>query len=144
MPNELGPVLVIPGRDRPHELVFSGYAVVIGGLYAAGASFSPAARTVLPGVWSNAYGAALLVGGVLTLVGAFWVSNIERGLDIERSGLLILSGALTIYVAAVLGTVGTSGGFAGGLALAWVYANVSRAVGITRDLSRIRTRREQQ
>lgn len=136
------PLLILPGRERPHEIVLSGYAVAIGALYVGGFPVSTAAQQVLPGGWAHAYGAALAAGGVLTLLGSFWLSNIERGLDIERSGLLVLSGALTIYVGAVLNSAGWAGGFAGGMAIAWAWANVRRSVGITRDLAKIRIRRE--
>lgn len=132
------PLLIVPGRERPHELVLSGYAVILGILYTSGFPLSAAAKTVITGWWVYVYGAALIVGGLLTLLGAFWVSNIERGLEIERSGLIVLSGALVIYAAAVFGTVGWPGAFAGGMALAWVWANVTRSLGISRDLAKIR------
>lgn len=132
------PVLVVPGRERWHEVTLALWAVLIGVLYLAGGPKSPAIAAQLMPPWSIIFALGLLSGGGLTLAGSYWLTDIERGLELERAGLVALTGALVVYVTAVLTTNGWPGITAGGLAVAWTWANLMRSLRITRDLGLIR------
>lgn len=132
------PVLVVPGRERYHEVTLAIWALLLGLVYIVGGPRSPAIVASVTPPWSWIFAGGLVVGGVLTLGGSYWLSDVERGLDLERAGLIALTGALLVYVTAVFTTTGWSGLTAAGLAAAWTWANVRRAVAITKDLRLIR------
>ncbi|MET0492925.1 MAG: hypothetical protein ABW000_07305 [Actinoplanes sp.] len=132
------PVLVVPGRERYHEVTLAIWAVLLGLVYLVGGPRSPAIAASVSPPWSWIFATGLLIGGVLTLGGSYWLTDVERGLDLERAGLIALTGALPVYVAAVFATSGWPGLTAAGLAAAWTWANVRRAVAITQDLRLIR------
>jgi hypothetical protein len=52
--------------------------------------------------WSAAWGALLLIGAVIALVGVFWRGGLEAALNLERAGLTAVTGALASAVAAIL------------------------------------------
>ena len=140
MPDRPPPLLVVPGRFRYHEVTLNLWAAVMGVMYVIGAPPPTSLAAALPGGWRIAWAAGLAVGGALALVGSYWLSDVERGLELERAGLVTLIGALLVYVFAVVAAVGWPGLMAGGITSAWVWANGMRAVQITRDLLHIRQR----
>jgi hypothetical protein len=132
------PVFIVPGRERYHEVVLAIWAVLIGALYLLGGPKSPAIAASLPVPWSWIFAAGLILGGGFTLGGSYWLTDARFGLELERSGLIGLSGALVVYVAAVLTTTGWPGLTVGTLVGAWIWANVMRVRRIGRDLAQIR------
>lgn len=131
------PVFIVPGRERSHEVTLNIWAVIVGAFYLFGAP-RPVSLSELYQPLIYVYASGLVLGGLLSLAGCFWLSNLERSLELERAGLITLTGMLLIYVTAVFTSVGPSGLFAAGLVGAWAWANVRRALQCTRDLSRLR------
>lgn len=136
----LPPVVVVVGRDRPHEVAFNVWAVILGGLFTFGAPRPGSMAALVTGPAFYVFSAGLGLGGLVALLGSHWTRDVERALEIERAGLIILTGALLVYVAAVVSVFGWQALIAGGLCGAWVHANVRRSVSITRDLREIRRR----
>lgn len=131
------PVLLLTGRHRPHELLLLAYSTLLGVGYLAQRGAAPASvAAVLPGPALMLWAAGLAVSGVVGLVGC-WMHG-ERGMGFELGGLLINTGVLLIYVAAVFAAAGLRAVFAGGVVAAWAVANLWRAAQIDRDLRKLR------
>jgi hypothetical protein len=136
--NARRPVFIVPGRERSHEVTLNLWAVIVGVFYLFGAPRPTSLSATLHPPFIYIYAVGLVVGGLLTLAGCFWLTDLERSLELERAGLVTLTGMLLIYVAAVFTVTGYPGLFAAGLVGAWAWANVRRAVQCTRDLHRLR------
>lgn len=134
------PLVVVVGRDRPHEVAFSVCAAVLGVLYAVGAPRPGSMAGLVQGPMFYVFAVGLALGGVVTLIGAHLRGDVERALEIERAGLMILTGALLVYAAAVITVFGWQALIAGGLVAAWVHANIRRSITIGRDLRSVRER----
>jgi hypothetical protein len=139
------PVLVIPGRERYHEVTLNIWAALLGVAYAIGAPPPSSMAALVPDPWRYVWAFGLAVGGGLALIGSYWLSDVERGLEVERAGLVALTGALILYAVAVGVFAGWGGLMAAGIAVAWIWANVARSISITRDLHYVRqTRRSRE
>jgi hypothetical protein len=133
------PIVVVVGRDRPHEVALNVWAVILGTLLTFGAPRPGSMAALVSGGAFYVFSTGLALGGLIALVGSHWGrGDAERGLEIERAGLVVLTGALLVYAAAVTATFGGQALVAGGLTAAWVWANVRRAIMITRDLRHAR------
>lgn len=138
----LPPVVVVVGRDRPHEVAFNVWAIVLGVLFTVGAPRPGSLAGLVTGPAFYVFSVGLALGGIVALIGSHWTRDVERCLEIERAGMVILTGALMVYGAAVITVFGWQALVAGGLVATWVYANVRRSIRITKDLSEIRRRVE--
>jgi hypothetical protein len=134
------PIVVVLGRDRPHEVAFNVWALILGLLFTFGAPRPGSLAGLVHGPAFYVFSIGLALGGVVALFGSHWTRDVEMGLEVERGGLIILTGALLVYVAAVTVTFGWQALVAGGLCAAWVYANLRRALTIRADLRRMRRR----
>jgi hypothetical protein len=134
----LPPIVVVLGRDKPHEVAFNVWAVILGVLFTAGVPRPGSLASLVNGPAFYVFSIGLLLGGLVALAGSHWNRDVERSLEIERAGLLILTGALVVYTAAVVTVFGWQALIGGGLCATWMYANVRRSVTVTRDLRAIR------
>lgn len=134
----LPPIVVVVGRDRPHEIAFSVWALILGVMFTAGAPRPGSLSGLVTGPAFYVFAVGLGLGGLVTLSGSLWMRGLERALEVERAGLVILTGALLVYAAAVTVTFRWQALIAGGLVGAWVWANIRRSVIITRDLRAVR------
>jgi hypothetical protein len=144
MLNDPGPgpsqIVVVVGRDRPHEVALNVWAVILGVMFTAGAPRPGSLAGLVTGPAFYVFSIGLAVGGAVAFAGSYWTLDVERSLEVERAGLTILTGALLVYGVAVFATFGWQALVAGGLVGAWVYANTRRSVIVTRDLRQIRGR----
>lgn len=139
--NRPPPVLIVPGRFRYHEVTLNVWAAFLGVVYLLGAPQPTSVVTTVPEEWRWPWAVGLAVGGAVALIGCYWLTDVERGLELERAGLVMLSGGLVVYVVAVFTFAGWPGLASAGLASAWMTANIARSVQITRDVRHIRRRR---
>lgn len=130
------PVIIVAGRHRPHEQLLLACSVLLGVTYLAFTPPSTSLSALLPRPVLLIWGAAMAVSGVAGLVGCWWRG--ERGLLLELGGLLMNSGALTLYVTALFTVAGWRALSAGVITSAWVLANLWRVGQTVRDLQSIR------
>jgi hypothetical protein len=121
------PVVVISGRHRPHEVLFSAVALIVGAAYTFGAPPAASVAALLHGWQLHVWSVGFAVSGVVSLGGILWSPRVEQ------AGMLIGTGALVWYAAAVA-PFGWRALLAGLIAAAWAGANVWRAMQIRRDL----------
>lgn len=104
---EVQGIIVIADRKwgyRPvhhvFELVFLVVAVLVGLPVALGAVPAPqtTASFLQPGLLA-VWGWMLLVGAGIALLGLLWAGRVVSGLVIEQVGLIVLAGAVALYVA---------------------------------------------
>ena len=132
--NSPRPIVVVAGRDRPHELLFLGLSLLSGISYLLGAP-PPGSITALMPPWEiHAWAGGLLASGLIGLVGCWWRGNHARGLGLEMGAMLIGSGALLLYSVAAFSLGGWRALFAGGIGVTWMAANLLRAGQIRSDL----------
>lgn len=132
------PVLVLAGRQRPHELCLLVASVYLGALNLLHPS-PGTPITLLPAPVRYGCLVALLLSGLVGLAGCFWAWHVERGLRIEQAGMLIGAGALLILVAAIFSVAGWRLGLISTpTTIAWVAANLWRAGQIHLELRRMR------
>lgn len=96
---------------HPFEVYLLALAAVSGVPLLFGQSNSDAVHAALPPLVVNVWGAMLVFGSCLALLGLFWRGHSGTGLLMERSGLVGVGGAAMVYAAIVVGTVGTGGLF---------------------------------
>ena len=133
-----GPILVTPGRAYRAEQTLAVWAVMLGTVYALNGPRSQSMAAMADGWALPFFAAGLIAGGLLTVLGSFWLSNLERALEIERAGQVALTGALLVYVAAAFSHFGWAALLPGGLAAAWMWSNIGRVADITRCLRHLR------
>lgn len=132
------PIVVVVGRERPHEVALNIWATILGTALTAGA---PRPGSMLQYVSDPAFylfSIGLMLGGLVALTGSHWRGDVERALDLERAGLLILTGALLVYLVAVVAAFQWQALLTGGLIAAWTHANIRRSLMIGRDLRNVR------
>lgn len=121
------PVLVISGRHRPHEILLLVVSVITGLAYTIGAPPPASIEALLPGWALLVWSVGLALSGVVGLSGVLWSPRIEA------AGMLLGTGALLWYSAAVT-PFGWRGLFAGMICTSWAVANLWRALQIRQDL----------
>jgi hypothetical protein len=131
-------IVVVVGRDRPHEVAFNVWAVILGIMFTAGAPRPGSLAALVTGPAFYVFSIGLAVGGAVAFAGSYWTHDVERSLEVERAGLTILTGSLLVYAVAVIAAFGWQALVAGGLVVAWAYANTRRSMIITRDIRRVR------
>lgn len=137
--NSPRPIVVVAGRDRPHELLLLALSLFSGISYLLGAP-PPGSITALMPAWEiHAWAAGLLVSGLIGLIGCWWRGNRALGLGLELGAMLIGSGALLLYSVAAFALGGWRALFAGGIGVAWMAANLLRAGQIRSDLHQLRS-----
>lgn len=127
------PVVVVVGRRRPHHVLLLLYSLVVGAAYLLGLPQPRSVTENLSSPYLTLWSVGLALSGGIGLVGSYWRGQIEAGLMLERSAMLI--GAASVFgYAWTVGQAGTTASFAAGFCLAWGVANLVRAVQISKDL----------
>lgn len=133
MPATPRPVVVVAGRQRPHELLLLAVSLAWGVAYLVGAPPPDSVAALMQRWQVVVWSALLVVSGVVGLAGCWWRRNIELGLGLELAGMLFGSGALFVFsVAAVHATHRITFGI--GMIMVWFAANLWRAAQIGREL----------
>jgi hypothetical protein len=130
-------LVVLHSRQRPHELVFQGLALLIGAIYLVGATPPSSVAALMPTWAIRTWAAGLLLSGLLSVV-ALFLRRPNAELRIEQAAMMFGAAALVWAGYAVFVFAPTSRAlFAGGFCLAWATANAIRAEQCRRDLRRI-------
>lgn len=126
---------ILAGRYRPHEMLLLAVSIIIGLAYLLGAPPATSLAALIPRWELHAWAIGMLTSGILGLLGTLWQRrDLPRGLALEAAGLLIGSGALLLYLAAILRVAGPAGLSAGGIVAAWMLANLWRTAQVRTDL----------
>lgn len=136
MPNRR---VIVPGRQRPHQIIILIFATLAGLTYAFRQAPEPKSldeslSPVVLGIWYT----LLLIGGIAGLYGSFLRSNPYRGLLLEWASMVMLTSALTLYAGAIFVSAGAAGVGAGGSVLAWGASCAWRWAQIRGDLRALR------
>lgn len=134
-------VVVATGRRHPHEVFLLVFSVAGGLAFLLGAGPPSSLEELLPRFVLYAWYWALLLGGVLGLLGCYWRHNVELGLALERGGMMLATAAGLLYVAAILSLAWPQGVGAAIYIGSYAVACLVRTLQITRDLHRIGTAR---
>lgn len=131
--------IIVPGRQRPHQVIILVFATIAGLTYALRQAPEPRSLDsyVSPwvlGIWYT----LLLVGGIVGLVGSFYRRNPYRGLLMEWASMIMLTSALALYATAIFVSVGATGLGSGGAILAWGVSCAWRWGQIRLDLRALR------
>jgi hypothetical protein len=127
-------VIVVAGRQRPHEVLLLAVSVLVGAAYLLGSPPAASVAALIPRWEIKAWAVGLLLSGLLGLVAIWRWRDIELALRLELGAMLSGAGALLIYVVAVFTAAALSGLLAGGITAAWMAANVWRAWQIRTEL----------
>jgi hypothetical protein len=126
--------VVITGRHRPHELLLLAVSIPIGLSYVFGAPPPGSVAALIPAWEVRIWAWLLLFSGLVGLVSSSWGRDARFALRLEAGAMLLGAGALLIYTVAVFQLGTWRGLFAGGITVAWMAANLWRALQIRRDL----------
>lgn len=132
------PIIIITGRQRPHLLFMQGYSILFGVIILAGGAGSNPVLRELDAVPRAVWAASLAASGLLSVVGCFWRSNIQRALSLERAGMLFNAMTILFFAGIVYQYGADRAIFTSGICLAWAAANVYRATQISKDLRSLR------
>lgn len=132
------PVTVATGR-HPFELAFLFAATAVGVLLLV-TGHRPRSAETMPHWVQVVWPPALVVGGVVALAGLWW-RPLERGLWIERVGVILLGGALSLYTVALIRYSGMGAAAPAGFTGAFGLGSWWRAMQVGRDLGRLHAAR---
>lgn len=131
--------LIVPGRQRPHQVILLIFATLAGLGYAFRQAPEPHSLDVYLSRWTlGIWYTLLLVGGIVGLVGSFWRRSPYRGLLMEWASMVMMTFALTMYAVAIFTSAGLAGLGAGGSVLAWAASCAWRWGQIRGDLRSLR------
>lgn len=122
------------GRHRYHELVLFGASVLLGISYLSTVPAPQSLTALVPGWLVALWAIGLLASGSLGLIAAAWRGSILVALELERSALLISTGALLLIGGTSFVATGLRALFGGLIIASWAVANILRALQIRRDL----------
>jgi hypothetical protein len=131
--------LIVPGRQRPHQIIILIFASLAGLAWAFRQAPEPKSldERLSPwvlGIWYT----LLLFGGIVGLIGSFYRRNPYRGLLMEWASMVMLTSALVLYAAGIFVSSGSAGFGAGGSVLAWAASCAWRWGQIRLDLRALR------
>jgi uncharacterized membrane protein len=131
--------LIIPGRQRPHQVIVLIFATFTGLSIALRQAPEPKSLDSLISPWVlGIWYTLLLIGGVVGLLGSYWRRDPYRGLSMEWASMVMLTFALTLYAIAIFVSAGVAGLSAGGAVLAWAASCAWRWGQIRLDLKTLR------
>jgi hypothetical protein len=132
----------LPARWRilsePFELFLAVSALLSGSLVLAGTTHPVALQSQVAPWVLRSWGAALLVGGTLTLTSRWLMARactedqLETGARTEKLGMILFATTAAMYGSAIL-SVGRAGLAAGPIILGWSAACATRAWIISRE-----------
>jgi hypothetical protein len=133
-------VVVVMGRNRPHEVAWFVVALVTGLGFLFRALDRPiSVASLLPdwvvGIWVF----VLFSSGLVGLIGAFWHGHVMQGLRLEQAGLLMGVAALLPSIVSAYQYAGPPATYVVATSLAFAAANTVRVVAIShtiKDLKR--------
>lgn len=133
------PIIIVTGRNRPHEVMLFASSIVLFGAWAVGSPM-PASLLAVPQVAVAAWFILQGVAGPLGLFAVFAPSHRRvQGLRLERAANLLEASAGAFYVPAVISLGGwRSLVVATFVGLVWVVGSLWRVVQITGDLRDLR------
>jgi hypothetical protein len=129
-------------RRDPPEMMLLGLCLISGLSFVAGAAAPTSIEAVMPGWLVVAWYVALLVAGVVGLVGNAWPGNIGTGLLIRLSGQVLAVGPAAAYSIAALVFAGPPAFFPAAITLAfaliclWTARHLAEDLRILRGISR--------
>jgi hypothetical protein len=131
--------LIVPGRQRPHQVIILAFATLSGVAFAFRQAPEPSSLDRYLSHWTlGIWYTLLLFGGVIGLAGSFWRRNPYKGLLMEWASMVMLTSALTLYAVAIFVAAGVAGLGAGGSVLAWAASCAWRWGQIRNDLKALR------
>lgn len=130
------PVLVVMGRDRPHEVMFFVWSVYTALPYLFDWML-PRSLQSTPKTMVLASAVVLLVAGVVGMVGSYWRGDVRVGLELERGALTMRAGMAALLASSVFVFAGWRGLMSGGFLTCLAVADLWRTGVITKDLRRI-------
>lgn len=141
---------ILPAKLRilsePFEVFLAVSALLSGASVLLGATRPAALQSQVSPWMLHAWGAALLVGGSLTMVSRWLMAKahtndqLETASRIEKLGMILFATAAAMYGAAII-AVGRAGLGAGPIILGWSVACATRAWIITRQWKAFETAR---
>lgn len=131
------PIIVITGRERPHELALLAFSAVAGALFLAGVPVPPSIVESMRPPWNVLWCAGLALSGIVGLVGCYWRGNLIVALGVERTGLLFNAACYFTYAVMVFTFNGWNAFFAAGFCVSVAVADVARSLRISNDLRNI-------
>lgn len=138
------PIILVTGRQRPHEVLLIALSALVGAGYTFGAPPPTSVASLMPAWLVHAWAAGLLLSGVVGLVSlAVGSRRIERRMRLEAGSMLVGAAAVlvsteaTFHYAFQVGII-TKALLSGGFGLAWTAANLTRAFQIRRELRDMR------
>lgn len=115
-----------------------GLCLLSGVSYLAGARAPTSVEAVMPDWLVAAWKVALVIAGLVGIVGNLWPGDLGTALLVRLSGQLLASGPGAAFSIAAFAYAGQPALFAGGLVAAWAVACLWTARHLAQDLRAIR------
>lgn len=122
---------------HPFETYLLALAFVSGVPLLFGEVTSQSIERALPSPLVAAWGAILMLGSAIALVGMYWRGALLTGFVMERAGLVGVGGAALIYSASLVVEAGIGGTYAACITVGFGVACFAQARRISRRLARL-------
>lgn len=132
---------IVTGRFQAHEALLLLISVILGANYLLVTIPPPESLQALAPKWLvMLWSLGLLVSGLAGLVAMFWpsVKDVDVALQVERGAMIMSSGTLLLILGSIVVITGLRGAFGIAFILAWIAANLMRALQIQKDLKKLR------
>lgn len=131
-------LVVLRGRQRPHETMFQALALLVGVVYLIGAPAPTSVVALMPEWAVRTWSAGLLISGLLTVASVSSRRRLALMLRLEQSAMLFGAASLVWAGYAIFAYApATRALLAGGFCVAWAGANLWRAEQCRQDAQRI-------
>lgn len=130
-------MLVVPTGRTPFEVSLLGAAVAAGGTLTAAGTLPWPVSVAMPVAVQGVWQVALVVTGLVGLVGVYWRGELATGLAVELGALAGLGAVTCMYAIALIAVSGTAAVASAAFVAAVGVASWWRAAQIVRDLRRM-------
>jgi hypothetical protein len=131
------PIIVVTGRQRPHEVLLLVVSVLVGVAYLLGSPPAASVAALIPRWEIHVWAVVMLASGGVGLISIRRWGVPGLALSLELGAMLAGAGGLLVYVVAIFLAAGPSGLLAGGITAGWLCSNLWRAWQIHTELKDI-------
>lgn len=127
------PIVVVTRSRQAHEVFMMGYSALFGVVILLSDKTDNPVLAQMDRTSFTAWALAMTGSGLMALTGCFWRQSVSTGLFLEQIGLYANAACVAIFAGFLFQVAGAQATFTSGVCLAWILADVVRAMEVRKD-----------